>query len=298
MSTAPPVPVVTDFSQYAGMRAAAQKNDPKALRQAAQQFEAMFTEMMLKSAHETQFGDDLTGQQGQFYQDMFDQQLSMQMASGKGLGLADMLVRQLNGLHGGSAPASPSASASAGNSAGASVSSNAGVSGSTASAMPLRPNSVQEFVDAVLPEAQKAAAQLGVPTRALIAQAALETGFGKHVPRNADGSSANNLFGIKAQAGYGGSSTAQASAEYSNGIWSTPVSDFRSYGSIAQSFEDYVSFLKSNPRYAAALRAGSVSGFAQGLQNAGYATDPQYAQKLIKLADNLPMPGQSGNLFA
>ena len=88
---------VTDFGQYAGLRAAAQHNDPKALRQAAQQFEALLTETLLKTSRQTKLGDDLTGAQGDFYNDLFDQQMALHLSAGKGLGLADMLVRQLGG---------------------------------------------------------------------------------------------------------------------------------------------------------------------------------------------------------
>ncbi|MBL6750919.1 MAG: flagellar assembly peptidoglycan hydrolase FlgJ [Nevskia sp.] len=284
----------TDFSQYAGLRAAAQRNDPKALRQAAQQFEALFTQMMLKQAHQTQFGDDLTGQQGEFYKDMFDQQLAMQMASGHGLGLADMLVRQLGGRNSAdvSAPvAGQSSPAATAVHAGAAA---AYAAGQASGGAHWRPASVQEFVDAVRPHAEKAAAELGVPARALIAQAALETGWGQHMAHNTDGSQALNLFGIKAQAGYAGAAVAKQTSEFAGGTWSTGPANFRSYHSLGAAFDDYVKLLKNNPRYADALRAGDVRGFAQGLQRAGYATDPQYARKLEQVAYSAQLSGAYG----
>jgi len=281
MSAGPPntLPAVTDFGQYAGLRAAAQRNDPKALRQAAQQFEALLTETLLKTSRQAKLGDDLTGEQGDFYNDLFDQQMAQHLSAGKGLGLADMLVRQLGGLKAGQTPptqAPPPASASG-----------AGAAGSDA-AHPhpagWKPQSAQEFVDAVRPHAEQAAAELGVPARVLIAQAALETGWGRHMARHKDGSAGLNLFGVKAQGGWNGASLGHTTTEYRDGQAVSENARFRAYDSVGASFKDYVQFLKGNPRYAEALRSGSVHGFAQGLQKAGYATDPHYAQKLIKLA--------------
>lgn len=276
---------VTDFGQYTGLKAAAQRNDPAALRKAAQQFEALFTEMMLKAAHQTQFGDDLTGPQGDVYKDLFDQQLAVHMSSGKGMGLADLLVRQLSGL-----PVTHNPGAAQAQHVSAAANNNGGSDTSTVSAQ-WKPKSAQEFVDAVRPEAEKAAAELGVPARALIAQAALETGWGQHLARAKDGSHGFNLFGVKAQAGWSGSSNAQLTSEYQSGQWTQQRDSFRSYGSIGAAFQDYVQFLKSNPRYADALRRGDVPGFARGLQQAGYATDPHYAQKLVKVAYGAEMAG-------
>jgi len=275
----------TDFSQLAALKLAAQRNDPKALHQAAQQFEALFTEMLLKTSDQTKFGDDLTGQQGDFYKDMFNQQMALHMSAGKGLGLADMLVRQLSGLHAANAAPAPSvASASA-------VSSEASLQPVGAK---WQPKSAQAFVDAIRPHAEKAAAELGVPARALIAQAALETGWGQHMARQKDGSSGLNLFGVKASAGSPAASLSQKTTEFENGQLTSTRADFRSYRSIGAAFDDYVKFLKGNPRYATALRSGDVHGFAQALQKAGYATDPNYAQKLVKVAYGTQMTGSYG----
>jgi len=273
-------PSVTDFNQYAKLRAGAQANDPKALRAAAQQFEALFTQMMLKSMRATHFGDDLTGgQEGQVYQDMYDQQLSMHLSSGRGIGLADMLVRQLQqGQSATALPATPQTSAARGvQTTSTAAASGAGDSVSSADAT--------AFVNSVQPYAQQAAQQLGVPARALIAQAALETGWGKHMPRDASGRSSFNLFGIKAGGAWQGDTVSTSTQEFSQGAMNTQTAQFRAYGSVAESFADYVHFLKSNPRYADALRSGSdTQSFAQGLQSAGYATDPDYARKITTVA--------------
>jgi flagellar protein FlgJ len=306
-----PTPAVTDFGQYTALRAAAGRNDPHAVRQAAQQFEALFTEMMLKTAHETHLGDDLTGQQGDFYKDLFDQQMAMHMSAGKGLGLADMLVRQLQQSGAVAMPAQAAVASTAPSQAAApvAVQNVAPVAGPVAapvatSAAPFaniddpqwRPKSAQEFIAAIQPHAEKAAAELGVPSRALIAQAALETGWGQRIGgRQADGSGGFNLFGIKANATWSGARASQPTSEYGSGGWTHGKSDFRSYRSIGESFDDYVRFLKNNPRYADALKAGDVHGFAQGLQNAGYATDPHYAQKIVRVAYSPEISGAIGS---
>jgi len=158
-----------------------------------------------------------------------------------------------------------------------------------------RPKSAQEFIAAIQPHAERAAAELGVPARALIAQAALETGWGQRMGgRQADGSGGFNLFGIKAGASWSGARAGQVTSEYGSSGWTSERADFRSYRSIGESFDDYVRFLKGNPRYADALRAGNVHGFAQGLQSAGYATDPDYAQKIIRVAYSPEVSGATG----
>lgn len=315
-------PAVTDFGQFQSLRAAAGRNDPKALREAARQFEALFTQMLLKEARRTQFGDDLTGEQGDFYRDMFDQQMALHLASGKGLGLADLLVQQLGG-GAGAVPATsqsgfPRAAAvvtGAGQAerresvsispttvdspiAGKAASTTASAAGAVAapdiSDPGWQPRSREEFVAAIRPHAEKAAAELGVPARALIAQAALETGWGQRIGRGGDGINSFNLFNIKAGASWGGPELIRSSAEYGNGTWSSQSGSFRSYSSIGAAFDDYVRFLKNNPRYTEALNCADVQTFAQNLQSAGYATDPEYAQKLVRVACSAEMSGALG----
>lgn len=146
-------------------------------------------------------------------------------------------------------------------------------------------NSPEAFVARIWPHAQRAASELGVDPRALVAQAALETGWGKRLPNHADGSSANNLFGIKAS-GWKGRAATAGTHEYVAGIRHNENASFRAYDSIGESFNDYVRLLKNNNRYAGALAAGTdVAGFARGLQRGGYATDPQYANKIAAIAD-------------
>ncbi len=140
------------------------------------------------------------------------------------------------------------------------------------------------FVASIWPHAQRAAEELGVDPRALVAQAALETGWGKRHIKRENGQSSHNLFGIKAN-GWNGERATAGTHEYVNGQRRTETASFRAYGSVADSFSDYVRMLKNSPRYQAALKAGNdVRGFAQGLQRAGYATDPSYAAKIAAIA--------------
>lgn len=140
------------------------------------------------------------------------------------------------------------------------------------------------FVAGIWDHAQAAAKELGVDARALVAQAALETGWGKRQINHGDGRSAHNLFGIKAT-GWNGERATVGTHEYVNGVRRNETASFRSYASPAESFADYVRLLKTNPRYQKALAAGTdVRGFARGLQQAGYATDPAYAAKISAIA--------------
>ncbi|MBN6150105.1 flagellar assembly peptidoglycan hydrolase FlgJ [Xanthomonas sp. AmX2] len=154
----------------------------------------------------------------------------------------------------------------------------------TAAAASLGERTPEGFVAQIWTHAQKAAKELGVDARALVAQAALETGWGRKGIQRNDGGSSNNLFGIKAT-GWSGERATTGTHEYVNGVKQSQTADFRAYASAAESFADYVRLLKTNPRYQQALKAGTdIRGFAQGLQRAGYATDPSYAAKIAAIA--------------
>ncbi len=145
-------------------------------------------------------------------------------------------------------------------------------------------NTPEGFVASIWPHAERAARELGVNPRALVAQAALETGWGRKHIRRDDGGSAHNLFGIKAN-GWKGDRATTRTHEYVDGVRRNETASFRAYASAADSFSDYVRMLKNSPRYQSALKAGGdVRGFAQGLQQAGYATDPSYAAKIAAIA--------------
>ncbi|MCR6687130.1 flagellar assembly peptidoglycan hydrolase FlgJ [Pseudoxanthomonas sp.] len=144
--------------------------------------------------------------------------------------------------------------------------------------------SPEQFVASIWHHAQGAARELGVDARALVAQAALETGWGRKQIQRQGGGEANNLFGIKAT-GWKGERATSGTHEYVGGVRVNQTADFRAYASPAESFADYVRMLKSNPRYRQALESGgNVRQFAQALQNAGYATDPSYAAKITAIA--------------
>ncbi|MGB5328117.1 MAG: flagellar assembly peptidoglycan hydrolase FlgJ [Gammaproteobacteria bacterium] len=142
--------------------------------------------------------------------------------------------------------------------------------------------SADHFIADILPQAQSAAKSLGVSAELLLAQSALETGWGKHTIKFADGRSSNNLFGIKAGADWQGDSLQKTSLEHQDGILQNRVSSFRAYATPAQSLADYVDFIKTNPRYQQALQhAGDDQAYIREIHNAGYATDPLYADKII-----------------
>ena len=296
------VPLV-DSSQVAAtgslatLKQAAASGNPQALREAARQFESLFTSMMLKSMREASFKDpEFDSDQGDLYQEMYDDQVAAEMSKGKGLGLADMLVQQLRrGGVGGTDPAGTSSPQPASNTPalttrGATAATGATPSATASSSGSACPSSAQQaaFAQALWPDAQQAARQLGVNPVTLLAQAALETNWGRSVPQGTGGSTSNNLFGIKASADWSGPAVSNSTQEYSGGSASTVKAQFRSYGSAGQCFQDYVDLLKSNPRYAGALGTGNdVQAFGSALQQGGYATDPAYASKLTAVAGTL-----------
>jgi peptidoglycan hydrolase FlgJ len=305
---------IADTGNLTALQQAAAAHNPQALKEAARQFESLFTGMVLKSMREANFGDSLFGSdQEDMYQDMYDDQIASEISKGRGLGLADALVQQLRrsglpgttqgtsgtsassgssgstGSSGGTtgAPGTAASSAAGGATTRASSSASATTASSTASSCPGTAQQLQ-FAQSVWPEAQQAAKQLGVSPVSLVAQAALETNWGRSMPRTAGGSTSNNLFGIKAGASWGGSSVQNTTQEYDSGTATAVKAQFRSYSSAGQCFQDYVSLLQSNPRYASALGTGNdTQAFGTALQNGGYATDPAYASKLGAVANTL-----------
>lgn len=257
-----------DFQGLASLKHEAKAQDPAALKEAAKQFESLFTQMLLKSMREANksFGDSVFGgEQGEMYQDMFDDQMAVQLAQGKGLGLADMLIRQLSQ---GAQPAAPaSAELSTSNA-------NRGVAATKL-----------DFIRQMRPHAEAAAQKLGVDSEALLAQAALETGWGKAVPCKTNGECSFNLFGIKAGSRWSGATVNVPTLEFEEGVAVRKVDSFRAYDSPADSFMDYARLIANSPRYESARGAGGdVAAFAAALQDGGYATDPEYARKIVRVA--------------
>ncbi|MDP3814392.1 flagellar assembly peptidoglycan hydrolase FlgJ [Pseudomonas sp.] len=334
----------------------------KNIKKVAQEFESLFLNEMLKamrSANEV-FGEGnfMNSNESKTYQDMHDQQLSVTLSNHQnGIGLADVLVRQMSKIKAAdsrpnpfaqvdealpSAPSKPlaqvdserndapllnqrrlalpgkltdrllagivPASAAADGQALAqndwipakafaapadtvlSLDGSDAITGRRLAQPPLAPGkaafgSKDEFIAAMLPMAEKAAQKIGVDPRYLVAQAALETGWGKSIIRQQDGSSSHNLFGIKAHTGWDGESARVLTTEYQGGKAVKEAASFRAYDSFAHSFEDYVSFLQGNGRYDKALAStDKPDQFARELQKAGYATDPQYARKINQIA--------------
>jgi flagellar protein FlgJ len=284
-----PVKDVSNFADFSGLDAlkrSARQNDPAALHAVAKQFESLFARMMIKSMRDAVGKDPIFGSdQEKMYQEMFDDQLSLEMSRGRGLGLADMLVRQLQRAAGAAAAGPATATTPAATAAPASAAPATPVPRAQVGASADEQN---RFVDQVLPAAQAAAQQLGVDPKGLIAQAALESNWGKSVPHDAEGRTSHNLFGIKAAGAWEGAAVTAPTTEVENGAAVSTRAAFRSYDNSTQSFQDYVSFLRGNPRYAAALNTGqNVQAFAAALQQGGYATDPDYAHKVSSLAHSL-----------
>jgi peptidoglycan hydrolase FlgJ len=302
-----------DVQGFDAMRAQANANPQQGLKAAAKQFDSVFTQMMLKSMRDATPSDSpFDSNDSKTFTSMLDQQLSQNMGA-KGIGVADMMLKQLmrnagasTGTQADGAGASGDSSANAGNmaamnamakayanAAGSSTASSkasldgSGYSADSALTPPARgvgSDKVAAFVDRLAAPAQAASSATGIPARFIIGQAALESGWGKREIKNADGSSSHNVFGIKATSDWSGKTTSAVTTEYVNGKSQKVVEKFRSYDSYEDALTDYASVLKSNPRYAPVVEASrDAAGFAHGMQKAGYATDPQYAKKLISI---------------
>jgi len=285
----------TDLSGFAALRHQADTDSNAALPAVAKQFESMFTEMLLKSMREANFGDPLFESQAtDSWQDMYDQQLSLNLAQhGKGLGIADMLVRQLGG-HGHAAAEAGQAGTVDPQATGVMdgwkqrLFDLADATRSTArKAAAWLPQDAETFVRELAPQASIVAKELGLSLRTVLAQAALETQWGKHMPVHADGSSSFNLFGIKAGNSWGGSRVNVPTLEYEGGVAVRKQAQFRAYQSTAESLADYADLIGKDPRYAQARgRGDDVAGYARALVEGGYASDPEYAGKVAAIANS------------
>ncbi len=264
-----------DVQSLGALRSSAAKDPKGAVREAAKQFEALFMQELLKSMRSTTLSSGMLENQGtQLGTEMLDTQFAGKMTGLPG-GLSDAIMKQLErqmGLSPGPIPKIASANTTL---------------------APLdrldKPTRIPEkgaagFVQQHTEAAKAAEAQTGIPATFMVAQAAHETGWGRKEIRHSDGSSAHNLFGIKAGAHWKGPVAEVTTTEYVNGQARKVVAKFRAYGSYAESFADYAKLMKDSPRYQQVVaKADSASGFAQGLQRAGYATDPAYADKLTRV---------------
>lgn len=287
--------VYTDFQGLSELRSRAKANSEETLREVAGQFEALFIQMMLKSMRDAGLGEGLLdSEHTQTYQAMFDRQISIDLSKRQGLGLAEMMVRQLSraGEAGAATDSAPPPQSPAFQAlvrpppyvAAAGRSSDVNALAVVAMNRDWSPDSPQAFVRELWPHAERAADALGTAPEALIAQAALETGWGRHMMRRPDGQNSFNFFGIKADARWQGERVTSETIEFRDGVMRKERASFRAYSSLAESFADYTDFLQSNPRYQEALNGASDGpGFAQALAEAGYATDPEYSSKINKI---------------
>lgn len=366
----------TDLNRLHQLKVGEGRDSEANIRKVAQEFESLFLGEMMKAmrAAGDVLADDnfMNTNESKTYRDMYDQQLSITLSQGKGMGMADVLTRQLsqapkpstanpftqeavapltaaeqpaaapvinalqpkvnnvslNSQRDDTAllnqrrlalPVTAAGRSLAGIGAAAQETLSAGlaqqsnqvqqdwqaarsypaprqpaieVAGQAATATAADLNrkqfaSPEEFVATMMPMAEQAAKKLGVDPRYLVAQAALETGWGKSIIRSSEGGSSHNLFGIKAH-GWGGASANVTTSEYVQGVKVKEKADFRSYDSFEHSFNDYVSFLQSNGRYSQALQStANPERFVNELQQAGYATDPNYARKISQIAQKM-----------
>lgn len=296
--------VFTDLKGLNAIKQQGRIDGDEALRNVAQQFESMFVNMMLKSmraANQVFAKDGLFNSfESDMHQQMYDNQLSLNLTAGNGIGLADVLFRQMQQQFSRPNSAQSSSGAMAFSPGQRLASPVETANGAKVIANSRQPTSIiksigdlvpaevkqafsspQDFVAGLLPALKEAASNLGLDPTALLAQAALETGWGKHFIEQADGSSSFNLFGIKATGGWNGGEATVPTVEFENGVAKRKYESFRIYDSFTQSAMDFVQLLQNSPRYQKAVDAvDNIGQFWQELQNAGYATDPHYAKKL------------------
>lgn len=321
MIQTPDVSNYNDLNALQNLKSASHKDSREGIKAVAEQFESMFISMMLKSMRDANKtiseGNILSSNDTEFYQEMFDSQISVSLAGsqGGGIGLAEVIERQL--LENKGLSQEPSATQALNISDMSSYerkdfprlnasklsdvideldqvlgSDDADVSAhderidqSEGAHEPMVEfTSPEQFVAALAPIASKVEAQTGISARLMLAQSALETGWGQKPILKSDGAPSFNLFGIKASSNWQGEQADIVTTEFRQGVAVKQRDAFRAYGSFEESFKDYAQFLQSNPRYeqALTLRENPLE-FAQALQDSGYATDPQYADKIGRI---------------
>lgn len=277
-----------------------EEGDQKAaLHAAAKQFESIFTSMLFKSMRDANstFESDLMNSQNQeFYRQMLDEQMASELSSTGSLGLADMIVAQLSSGTDIDDSERVMRNEAFNTTLRLPVDESKAVQSTPkrveAVSEPTTFDSPEHFVQSLKPYADKAAQALGVDPSILIAQAALETGWGSKVITNSQGSS-NNLFNIKADRSWKGDKVATQTLEYHENVPVKQKAAFRSYASFEESFNDFVRFLNQNPRYHTALATASnaqsdnSASFIRGIHKAGYATDPNYADKVLRVKERI-----------
>lgn len=271
-----------DANSLSGLKQAANQNTPEAIRETAKQFEALFVGMMLKSMRKSMPSDGpMDSQQSKMFTSMLDEQISQKVAT-RGLGLADMLEKQMLNNAGLKSAIGNSKLVSGKENDVTSISQHAQNLKSASPDLSHSQAQVEAFKSKLTGCAQAASQATGIPVNFMMGQAALESGWGKHEIMTADGQPSHNVFGIKAGSNWKGKTVDAVTTEYVNGVATRKVETFRAYDNYDQAFNDYAKLLQGNHRYQNVIaNAKDAYGFAQGLQKAGYATDPEYANKLM-----------------
>jgi len=309
--------LAVDSRSLDGLKREAQRDPRGAMRKAAQQFEALFMQMVLKSMRDATLKSGLfDSPANDMYTSMLDQQVATKMAQ-SGTGLTDVIVRQLSrhlapAAGAEAAPAAGAGGAGAANegaalrrhaaalsrygeiarsAAPAATPAATAADAAAEAAGPSNPSAPRggagaeqrNFITRHWDAAQLAQRATGIPAQFVLGQAALESGWGRNEIRGSDGLPSHNLFGIKANGGWQGRTVEVVTTEYDNGVPRKVVEKFRAYNNYGEAFRDWAQLLAGNPRYAEVLARGrDAHGFARGLQRAGYATDPAYGDKLAR----------------
>ncbi len=291
--------LAADSRSLDALRRDAARDPQQAVKSAARQFEAMFMQMVLKSMREATPKSGLfDSNASELYTGMLDQQMANRVA-GSGTGLADMITRQLMrhmqaGAANGPVPASKAGAAVTADVVRTAYAVPAATTTRSATAVQSEGTtaagsgeSVQRtFVNRMWDHALVAQRATGLPAKFIVGQAALESGWGRNEIKSADGLRSYNLFGIKATGGWQGRTVEVPTTEYENGVAVRKVEKFRAYNNYGEAFRDWSRLLATNPRYAEVLAQGTdAAGFANGLQRAGYATDPNYGAKLRRVIE-------------
>lgn len=292
-----------DLSSLQQIRSNSAKDEKAGLRQAAEQFEAIFFSMLLGSMRKANAAFEVDGMMNsettKFYRDMHDSQMATDLAQKGALGLADLLVQQLSPALGGSAkpedkaektlqmpthilPARKANAVAVNRAQPAPAAADIAAETAAQAGTDWQVASPTDFVKSLLPAARQTAKALGLDPLALVAQAALETGWGQRMIKTAQGENSFNLFGIKANNGWQGQTAVVDTLEYRGGVAKKEQAKFRAYDSPAHSLQDYVNFISSSSRYQDAVKVTTdAKAYFEQLQAAGYATDPAYAQKIM-----------------
>jgi len=279
--------VYTDFQGLDKLKRLSRDTPDKAIESVARQFEALFTQILLKSMRNTSLGDGLfDNDQSKMYQDLFDKQIATNLSQKKGIGLAEMLIKQLSQDKSLTKTDIPDVGL---NKMPEKKSFPENIPAASSAPNHIRPifKTPEEYLKKMYPLAKEVEEDYGVPATVMLAQSALETGWGKHIIDMYDGTSSHNLFGIKADMRWYGDTVRSKTLEYTNGIAVQKNEKFRSYDNFRDSMIDYAMFLKSSTRYTNVLaNADNPAAFSVALQQAGYATDPEYSSKINKIIES------------